>query len=693
MRLKLVLVLLLLALAGGLSAQTLREAGPAEAADRRFVLQLIEDGEAGFALKEIEAYQKRYPKGAFADEMWFLKARLHQDRGETEAALEAYGTLRQRFAETPYRAEAQLEQARLLLAKEQYAEAEALLAQFQRESPETQAPVNRLLGQARMGQKDFSGAAQAYQEAYKNQPEDRQIRLDLAWSLQWAGRAQEAAPHFEALLEGPTPKGEKAQIAFELARHAYAAKDYTRALRLWKRQLDYWPHAELDRKARFWAAETVVMMEKPNKQQVQWALEAYNQNLAHSEPVEAARSLRHRGLLFERTGRLGAAEDDYARLQNLYAEAGQDAQLTLHRAQMAANRGDLELARRILVAGLGRGPQDPAALEARLRGLLFQMDRCEEAILRSAQNPLSGPARQESAYWLGRCYLKGNRYRAASGMFAILEGHWAQQAAPFYLDALEAQGRHREALRLAEKALEQADLKGKALFVEAKLRLLLQTEQSANAVEYGKSLKPLPSARAAFLLGQAHEKRGGKQHLQTALELYNQAQRGFEETENQRAALERRRRILVQLQDTQALAGLYQEALALEEDPAGKRRLQFEAARLQLPAPAAQETLQSLADGEDETAAEALGLLAELRIAQKDYTQARKLLSEGLAKTQVPKRRWRLTFRRAQTAQAEEDWQAALKDYQKLAQNQSPFAAQAAKQAQAIETYLKSVRP
>ncbi|MDT8447131.1 MAG: tetratricopeptide repeat protein [bacterium] len=671
-----------------------REASPAESADRGFVLNLIKDGESDFALKEIAAYRVRYPQGVFRDEMWYLEAEVLRRAGRLDEAARAYAEMNRRFPASPYREDALFQNARIQLESQNFSQAEALLVLFEREFSGSDKPVMRLLGQARLGAKDFTGAAQALQKAFEQEPKDWKLRLDLAWALAWSGQQEAAHQHFEALLKSAITKLEKAKIVHQLGADAYARKDYAAAYRLWRKQLEGYPDAALDAQSRFWAAEAVLLWPKAPQKTKLWALAAYGENLAQQKPVEKNRSLRHRGLLNERLGRIGAAEDDYARLQNSDVQAGLDNQLTLHRAALAQERGDLELARRILVAALGREPAEPGPLEARLRGLLFAQERCEEAILRSAERPLVGEGAEESAFWLGRCYLQGQRYRNASGMFASLEpqGDWAFAAIPYYISALVAQKRWHEALQWVERALEDRRTQDLWTYREEKLSLLLELKQSAQAVAFGEPLATEPNAtgRFLFLLAQVFESRDGAPTRQRALELYKRAQKSFTSTEDRRASLERRRRILSQGPDAAALLALYQEALPLESDPAAKRALRLEIARLQSSlGQSVSAELSNLAQGQDDPAAEAWALLAEEEIAKKAWAQALKALGEGLSRAQDQDLRWRLLYRRAQVAQAAEDWPAALADYQSLTKQANPFKRQATKQVQAITAYLK----
>lgn len=687
-----VLWVLLFCWAGTLGAQgpVNREASAEEAQDRQFVVNLVQESEWTFAFEEAQGYLKRYPAGVFADEMLFALGRIGAKTGKPKEGLAALEELAKNHPQSPY-----LEEGRYLLGLEyleakSYQKALETFEAFVRDYPASAFSPYQPMGRAKVGLKDYAGAVVLFKKGLEKTPKDLSLQLDLAWAAAWAGQTQAAGKRFVALLKEPIESDQKARIAFQLGVDRYQAKDYAGAYGAYKDQWTRWPLAELNQTSRFWSARSVLawgVEAGPERQkEALWLLE---ENLKAPKPIEPLQTLRGVAWLQEQLGLLAEAQTSYGRLQTLDPVAGQDAALTLHRAELAQALGDSAQAKTILLAALGRTQGETDPLEARLWTYLQAQGDCAGLLDRAKKRTLTGEAAQEGNLSLGHCLFAAKRYKEAVKAYAQLDPHWAPQAFANHRAALEALKNYPAAVRLLDQALADPRYGQRPVLLETQLRLKLAAkdplvlawgeEQLAGEPELAKQGGYL------LLLGQAH-RQAQKPNRRRAEELLSLAQTRFASVQEKLSVLEQRRQLLEG--DDQSLITLYQEAAILEPEPRKRLALGLEIVKLKLKTGAEAPELEALSGETGQIGAEALALKAELEIGQKDYPQAVALLDQGLAKKPPLALENRLKFRKAQVLQAAEDWHGALAQYQQLAKTKNPYSRQSAKQAKAIEAYL-----
>jgi len=685
------LLLLLVAFAPALFAVD-RQGTSAEVSDRQFVLELFQNQENEFASEEIQAYQTRYPKGAFLDEMLYLQGRLAEREKDFAKAQKTYLQLAKSHPNSPYQAEGQYHQALATIGLGAYKKGVGQLKNFQQKYPKSPLDSWGVLGRAYVKLQAYPDAVKAFSFALQSKPKDIELLWEIAWAQEWAGQQTEAHIGFKGLLDQEISGPQKAKILYQMASDNLKNKMYPEAYQGFKEQWSLYPQKDLDLQSKFWCAETVVLWgEKAGEDREKEALWLLQQNQQSPAPIQPLASLRHQGMLQERLGNPGEALNLYQQLAASDPKVPSEVPLALHRAELAQALGQVDLALSILEhRPVGVVSRD-LRLEAAVWTLLIHQKDCPGIIKRAAQNPVESEA---GWYGLGVCQVDAGQDKQAVESLRHLSpsSPWERQASAVYLSVLEREKALAEALALADRGL-TAGLEPPVLYLNAKIRLLRQTNRKEAVLWGEKTLEQKPHllGESPFVLQLALAYGGEPRSPKRPLELLRIGQGQLSDPAQIQWVLEKRRALLLGAKDYQGLLGLFKEALVIEKAPEARLSLQLEIVKLKIQTGGAAplKDLATLAQGKGYVAAQAAEILAETKISKKDYPGAAKDLKQGLTKKGTPELTQRLNYRLAQVYQANSQWELSLAEYQKVAAKKGPFRRQAKKQVKSIQGYLR----
>ena len=686
----------------------------AEMEDRNFIKGLFKDDKFQFAFEEAGYYLKKYPKGFFNDEMYYIRGQILERRGKEQKAMALYEKI---LVEHP--TSNRLEDTYFHLGQLKIKSGETTTGEAHLEQLKERFPFSKYLkrihfssGQAAYNQKEYNRAIPQLRSAYKDEnlaPAQRIIALNfLAWSHFYVNDFSEAEKLFKRVLKSKIDVSYKPSIAFQMGRLQLKKDNFKKARAWFINQRSRWPDPKYDAQSLFWYAESVYLAEQKDSELFsEWdkkeALKSYDQNLKSSKPFNLKETRLHRGWLRLSMGLQGLAQEDFAYLQDTYAASRKDNNLSLLRANLYYKADDFESSSRVYEQALaqGEGNLDREEVNFLILRNEFKQGQCDRVIDRSKiLGRIKEGTKRRLAYdfYTGVCSEKLKDCKRAVWHFRAIPvtSEYGIEMLEPALVCYKDQKRTKEAIQLLTEALKLEDLPNRNKLLRTKGQIHMKLSEWPQALQTFEKLVVLdPKARlnpwvhlevakchdqlAVASINRRFEGQTGvlplDQHEKKALAAYDQVSKklGGGSPATQLSILAIRRERYRKYNDYNKVIELYEQSIPLVSSPKRKDELILEVAKFHLnqrkDPKAAQVWALRLHDMAARSANfEATLMLADINLNKKNPQKAVKLLKAILKDLRDGEKEYfEVNFKIAKILQDHNKWKESLGFYKKVA--------------------------
>ncbi len=408
------------------------------------------------AASALEKFLKARPEDAFASRAWAALVEAHLlagKRDDPSAALEGYTHARS--------------------ALDRFAVAHPRAIEL--------AAARVRVGEAALSMKKYDAAATLFEVVAKEAAADAKVRararLGLGLARLETGRANDAGPLLQTLLDESPDSDIAAEASFGLARAFAAEHKNERAAGQFERTWKTYPKTEAGRTSLLAFARLLADQKRPDD--AARAFERYMIDYADASkssdaPDERAAVLADWGWTLVDANRVADADRVFTRLLDQYPRAARAAEARLNLAETAFQRKQYDETARLLAAFEGAGsksktdPRIAAPSLYRLARARIEQRKWADAATtldRLLRDYPEGPTRREAKFWRAECAFKLEDAKTAESMLAALTIDPPSASDPpgfkvaiarRRLECLISLSRWQDALKLADAILAEA---------------------------------------------------------------------------------------------------------------------------------------------------------------------------------------------------------------------------------------------